>query len=99
MQKRIVITVGAVIALTLTTGFAQHATAPEYSSNSKLVLVPVTVTNRQGAFVAGLTKENFGVYEDGALQSITVFANEDLPVTVGILVDESRSMTPNTTVL
>jgi VWFA-related protein len=63
-------------------------------SDVRLVLLDVSVKDRKGALVAGLTKENFGVYEDGVLQPITVFANEDLPVTVGILVDESRSMTP-----
>jgi VWFA-related protein len=61
-------------------------------SESKLVLLDVSVKNREGIFVSGLTKENFRVFEDGRLQPLTIFDRNDLPVTVGILVDESQSM-------
>ncbi len=45
----------------------------------------------------GLAQENFKVYENGKPQQITQFANADIPVTVGILVDESGSMRPKRT--
>lgn len=63
-------------------------------SDVRLVLLDVSVQDRNGGFVSGLSKENFRVLEDGHSQEITVFDNQDLPVTVGILVDESRSMLP-----
>lgn len=63
-------------------------------SEVRLVLLDVAVRDRAGNLVVGLSKENFRVTEDGRSQPITVFAADDLPVTVGILVDESRSMTP-----
>jgi VWFA-related protein len=63
-------------------------------SDVRLVLLDVSVKNRDGAFVPGLTQDNFTVLENNARQPITVFAREDLPVTVGILVDESQSMGP-----
>lgn len=63
-------------------------------SEVRLVLLDVAVRDRVGNLVVGLSKENFRVTEDGRSQPITVFAADDLPVTVGILVDESRSMTP-----
>ncbi len=63
-------------------------------SDVRLVVLDVSVTDRRGGFVTGLTRDNFTVLEDGELRPITVFANEDIPVTVGILVDESRSMLP-----
>lgn len=63
-------------------------------SEVRLVLLDVSVKDRDGGFVAGLSKDNFAVYENGAAQPITVFASNDVPVTVGILVDESRSMAP-----
>lgn len=63
-------------------------------SEVRLVLLDVSVKDRDGGFVAGLSKDNFSVFENGAAQPITVFANNDIPVTVGILVDESHSMTP-----
>ena len=64
------------------------------SVTADLVVLPVNVTDSSGAFVSGLQKEQFGVYEEGRLQKITLFAEEDAPVTVGILVDHSRSMGP-----
>jgi VWFA-related protein len=58
------------------------------------VLLDVSVQDREGGFVQGLSKENFRVMEDGRPQPITVFDRDDIPVTIGILVDESRSMAP-----
>jgi Ca-activated chloride channel homolog len=61
-------------------------------SEVRLVLLDVSVKDRAGAFVPALSKDNFSVFENDVRQPITVFAREDLPVTVGILVDESQSM-------
>jgi Ca-activated chloride channel family protein len=69
---------------------------PNYTirTTSRLVLLDVSVKSRDGGFVSGLTQDNFKVYENGKPQQITQFANADIPVTVGILVDESGSMRP-----
>jgi VWFA-related protein len=61
---------------------------------ANLVLLPVRVTNARGTFVSGLTLPDFRVYEDGQLQDLTVFDDGDAPVTVGLVVDHSRSMGP-----
>ena len=63
-------------------------------SDVRLVLLDVSVKDSKGRFVLGLAKENFIVVENGHAQPITVFEAGDVPATVGILVDESRSMTP-----
>jgi Ca-activated chloride channel homolog len=63
-------------------------------SEVRLVLLDVSVKDRRDDIVSGLSKENFSVLENGRPQRIAVFDHDDLPVTVGILVDESRSMTP-----
>jgi Ca-activated chloride channel family protein len=63
-------------------------------SEVRLVLLDVSVKDPSGGIVSGLSKENFRVLENGRPQRIAVFDHDDLPVTVGILVDESRSMTP-----
>jgi len=60
----------------------------------RLVLLDVSVRNHDGNFVPGLPKESFTVLENGQPQTISVFDNQDAPVTMGILVDESASMTP-----
>jgi Ca-activated chloride channel family protein len=59
-----------------------------------LVLLPVNVTDARGTFVPGLKLENFRVFEDGQLVRLTVFEERDTPVTVGLIVDHSRSMGP-----
>lgn len=64
------------------------------STTSRLVLLDVGVKDSTGGFVSGLTKDNFKVYEDGKLQDISQFSNADVPVTVGLVIDESGSMRP-----
>jgi len=61
---------------------------------ANLVLLPVKVTDAHGTFVSGLKLEDFRVLEDGQLQKLTVFEERDTPVTVGLVVDHSRSMGP-----
>jgi Ca-activated chloride channel homolog len=63
-------------------------------SEVRLLVLDVSVKDRKGRFIPDLVKENFAVLEDGKPQQITVFAHDDVPVTVGILVDESFSMKP-----
>jgi Ca-activated chloride channel homolog len=64
------------------------------SVTTDLVVLPVSVTDSNGSFVSGLRTEQFRVYEEGKLQQVTLFKEEDAPVTAGILVDHSRSMAP-----
>jgi len=59
-----------------------------------LVVLHATVTDRQGGFVSDLGQRNFEVYENGVPQHIRVFTNEDIPVTVGLVIDHSTSMRP-----
>src|SRR5512142_3314852 len=58
----------------------------------KLVLVPVSVTDALDRPVTNLAKESFRVLEDGVEQTITSFAREDAPVSLGLLFDSSGSM-------
>lgn len=71
-----------------------HAGDYRISVNVGLVVLPVTVTDRKGAFVPDLRPQDFQVYETGRLQQITSFRPEDVPVTVGLVVDNSGSMGP-----
>ena len=58
----------------------------------KLVLVPVSVTDSFERPVTALRKESFRVLEDGVEQTITSFAREEAPVSLGLLFDSSGSM-------
>jgi VWFA-related protein len=55
----------------------------------------VTVKDRAGSYVTGLSEEAFTVLEDGEPQAIHVFGQEDAPATVGIVIDSSGSMAPS----
>ena len=59
-----------------------------------MVVLHATVRDRRGILVSGLGKDDFQVYEDGVLQQIESFSHEDIPVTVGLVVDNSGSMRP-----
>lgn len=63
-------------------------------TTSRLVLLDVSVKDAAGGFVSGLEKSNFKVFENGKPEAISEFANSDIPVTVGIAVDQSGSMRP-----
>jgi VWFA-related protein len=58
------------------------------------VVLHATVENHKGSLVSGLGKDDFQVYEDGALQQIEYYSHEDIPVTVGLVLDNSGSMGP-----
>ncbi len=63
-------------------------------ARTELVVLPVSVTSTKGDFVPGLNVHNFRVYDDGRLQTVAAFQDGDTPVTVGLIVDHSRSMGP-----
>ena len=57
-----------------------------------MILVHATVQDRSGGFVSGLTKDAFTITEDGAKQQISSFNSDDVPVAVGLVIDNSGSM-------
>ena len=65
---------------------------PPIKLNTKLVSVTVTVSDRYGRFVSGLTKDDFEVFDDNVKQDIEIFGDEDAPVSIGIVYDVSGSM-------
>lgn len=67
------------------------------SVNVSSVVLHATVENSKGTPVSGLGKDDFQVYEDGRLQQIEYYSHEDIPVTVGLVLDNSGSMKPKRT--
>ena len=59
-----------------------------------LVVLHATVQNHKGNLVSGLSQDDFHVYENGVLQQIKYFSHNDIPVTVGLVIDNSGSMGP-----
>jgi Ca-activated chloride channel family protein len=68
------------------------ADAFRLSVDVALVVLHATVTDRDGGLVHSLGEQDFEVYEDGVRQRIRLFKNEDIPVTVGLVVDHSSTM-------
>jgi VWFA-related protein len=67
---------------------------PTFSSKVNVVALLATVHDRDGRVVKNLTPDDFVLLEDGKPQKIRYFSQEaDLPLTVGLLVDTSRSQT------
>jgi VWFA-related protein len=63
-----------------------------FRSGVDLVNVTASVTDNSGRFVGGLRQQDFEVYEDGELQTISFFSSDRVPVSLGIVVDTSGSM-------
>jgi Ca-activated chloride channel homolog len=61
-------------------------------TRADLVLVPVSITDDLNRPVVGLDQENFQLFENKKPQQIRNFSSEDTPVSIGIIVDTSRSM-------
>src|SRR5208282_1813046 len=58
-----------------------------------LALVNVNVTDLYDRMVVGLGQDDFRVYEDGVEQEIVTFSSEDVPISLGVILDLSESMT------
>jgi Ca-activated chloride channel family protein len=90
----------AVTALAIAAGITASAQEPQTSdaqgfrfrSGVDLINVTATVSDSQGRFVSGLRQEDFRVYEDDKERPITHFTSERVPVSLGIVLDTSGSM-------
>jgi Ca-activated chloride channel family protein len=77
---------------------SQYLTAPAdsngltISTEVKLVILDVSVKDSKGGYVSGLSQDDFRAYDNGKLQTIKHFSHEDVPVTVGLVIDSSGSM-------
>ena len=77
------------VALGLAVSAPELFAQADFRTDANLVVLHVTVTDRQGRFESHLPESAFQVYEDGVPQSLTLFQHEDAPVAVGLVVDNS----------
>src|SRR5438874_7553650 len=56
------------------------------------VQLPISVVDKEGRPVDGLNQENFQVFEDKVQQTIKTFKHEDIPLSLGLIIDNSGSM-------
>lgn len=66
--------------------------APEFRSHLELVVIPCSVVDAAGSAVHGLTREDFRVFDNDVPRIVSYFSqDDDQPVTLGILIDNSDS--------
>ncbi len=71
---------------------AQKGDLYRFSVETRLVVLHATVLDKDKHLVTNLTRDNFRVYDNEVEQAIRDFKREDIPVSVGIIVDNSGSM-------
>jgi Ca-activated chloride channel family protein len=80
----------AVFALASRFASAQEAT---FHVDVKLVNIFVNVTDKNGALVGGLTRDDFAVFEDGRPQQIAIFEKQsEVPLNLTLAIDTSGSV-------
>jgi len=89
--KRLALVFG-LLALALGSQPLAQGNEVRFRSGTDLVVLHVAVRDRRGAFLEHLPKSAFSVLEDGRPQHIETFTTQDVPVTVGLVVDASVSM-------
>jgi len=70
---------------------------PLYRADARLVLLHASVVDKNGKLLTNIPQSAFKILEDGVEQPIRLFRREDVPVSMGIIVDNSGSMTSKRT--
>jgi Ca-activated chloride channel homolog len=103
----LVLLLGLAILSLLTSAFAQSLVSNDVKHDTPgqpiprgrsihvdvdLALVNVTVTDPYSRIVTGLEADNFRVFEDNIEQEVVNFSSEDVPISIGVILDLSSSM-------
>jgi Ca-activated chloride channel homolog len=65
---------------------------PTFRADTRLVILPISVSDKSGKLITDIPQKAFKVYENGAEQPIKIFRREDVPISLGIIIDNSGSM-------
>ena len=65
---------------------------PLYRLDARLVLLHASVVDKNGRLITNIPQSAFKIFEDGVEQPLRLFRREDVPVSMGIIVDNSGSM-------
>jgi Ca-activated chloride channel family protein len=81
-----------VMAALLVAGTAVAAIGQVFKVDTRVVVCNAVVVDKNGHLVTDLKQSNFTVMENGQPQTISVFKREDVPVSMGLVIDNSGSM-------
>ena len=102
MAMRRISIVSIAIAAFLLSGSAAPQSAPRaaesqpiFKAESNLVVLHVSVRDRGGRYITGLDRDAFTVIDDGKPQTLEMFSGDEVPASVGFLIDNSNSMRAN----
>jgi Ca-activated chloride channel family protein len=70
---------------------------PNFTADTRLVVVHASVLDKNGKLLTNLPQADFKVFENGVEQPLKIFRSEDIPVSLGIIIDNSGSMAPKKT--
>jgi Ca-activated chloride channel homolog len=79
-------TLGVLAILGAVCSFAQ------FRADTRLVVLHASVVDKKGKLLTNLNEKAFKVYENGQQQQVKIFRREDVPVSLGIIIDDSASM-------
>jgi VWFA-related protein len=88
-SSRFLLFAAAALAVPL---LAQEQSGATFTAATRLVVLHATVVDKTGKLVTNLPRTAFHVYEDGSEQQVKLFRREDVPVSMGIVIDNSGSM-------
>ncbi len=92
MLQKAFLFVVLILAIGVTCGLGQGVTSNDtIKIDTRLVSVPVIVSDRDGRYVPNLTAADFTVFQDGLPQKIEFFAATEEPLTIALLIDTSQS--------
>ena len=80
------------VAAALLAAGAAIAGYGQFRSDTRLVVLHASVTDKKGKLLTDLGQNSFKVFENGQMQQVTLFRREDVPVSLGIIIDDSGSM-------
>ncbi len=66
----------------------------QFTAETRLVVLHASVADKRGKLVTNLDRDSFKVFENGVAQELKLFRREDVPVSLGIIIDNSGSMRP-----
>ena len=78
-----------IACLALSAAIAAYA---QFRSDTRLVVLHASVTDKKGKLLTNLGQGAFKVFENGQPQQVKLFRREDVPVSLGIIIDDSGSM-------
>ncbi len=91
-MKRLVLAAAVLASFPLPLGAQARPQAPIFGTGIEVINLSLSVTDAQNNFVTSLGQRDFAVFEDGIRQELSLFTQENLPISLVLMIDVSASM-------